>query len=252
MLETGAATPDESTTPVRFVGVSIWPTLPVAAALPFVTPTIFGVVMVGDAWAAYVDAAVAEVRYGESSVVKPAPLTVPLAASVVNEPELPLIGALDIVPPEMVGDEIVGLVPNTAGPLPVSSEITLASCTDVVGANCASVAVVSAPLVTHVKPVPDVDWSTLFAVLQLGTLTAVGVAVEPLKFASTELVAIAASVEFPHVAALDGPVETTTCPAVDPAVLNVEIGVNVVAKTANDSNNPKAPAKAFFKNSPLI
>jgi len=72
-----------------------------------------------------------------------------LAASVVNEPVLPLIGALVIVPPEIVGVfsvalPIVGDVPNTATPLPVSSDSTPANCADVVAANCARVPVVVA------------------------------------------------------------------------------------------------------------
>jgi hypothetical protein len=49
-------------------------------------------VKVGLAIGAYVDAAVAEVRYGDRRDVNPAPLTVPLADSVVNDPVLPLIG----------------------------------------------------------------------------------------------------------------------------------------------------------------
>lgn len=80
-------------------------------------------------------------------MLKPVPLTVLLAASVVNEPVLPLIGALLIVPPEIVGVLIVGDVPNTAEPLPVSSDSTPANCADVVAANCASVPVVVAEFV---------------------------------------------------------------------------------------------------------
>ena len=55
----------------------------------------------------------------------------------------------------------VGLVANTRAPEPVSSEITPASCADVVAANCASVAAVVAipviapddPLTVVTKPV---------------------------------------------------------------------------------------------------
>lgn len=49
--------------------------------------------------------------------------------------------------PVIVAPLIAGLVPNTAAPLPVSSESTPASCDDVVAANCASVPVVVAVLV---------------------------------------------------------------------------------------------------------
>lgn len=87
-------------------------------------------------------------------VLKPAPLTALLAASVVNEPVLPLIGALVTVPPEMVGALSVGDVPNTADPLPVSSDSTPASCAEVVDANCASVPFVNAKEVPHDRPVP--------------------------------------------------------------------------------------------------
>ncbi|MDP9651690.1 hypothetical protein [Paraburkholderia caledonica] len=132
----------------------------------------------------------ASVAYGDSSVVKPAPLTVLLAASVVNEPVLPLIGALLIVPPEIVGVLIVGDVPKTAEPLPVSSEMTPASCAEVVEANCARVPLVSANDVPHVQPDPPVLYcSALLDAEQLGIANAVGDALVPVTFASTVLAA---------------------------------------------------------------
>lgn len=54
----------------------------------------------------------------------------PVADSVVNAPVLGVVAPTDallIVPPEIVGDEIVGDVPNTSAPLPVSSETMPAS-----------------------------------------------------------------------------------------------------------------------------
>lgn len=62
----------------------------------------------------------------------------PVAVIVVKRPVLAVvapIGVLLMLPPVIVGDVIVGLVPNTSAPLPVSSETTLASCADVVAAN---------------------------------------------------------------------------------------------------------------------
>lgn len=55
--------------------------------------------------------------------VNPAPLTVLLAARVVNDPVLPLTGAFVIVPPEIVGVLIAGEPDNTTAPDPVDEVV---------------------------------------------------------------------------------------------------------------------------------
>jgi hypothetical protein len=71
---------------------------------------------------------------------------VPVA--VTNSPTLPAAALLFVDVPTIFGVVIVGDVPKTNAPLPVSSEITPASCADVVEANCASVPEVEAAPVT--------------------------------------------------------------------------------------------------------
>jgi hypothetical protein len=153
----------------------------------------------------------------------------PLAFTVVNAPAAPLIGEFviavpDIVPPanagvEMTGLLSVGLVPNTSAPLPVSSEITPASCAEVVAANCASVPVVAAMDVMQKNPVPGFHRNALFAPPQLGMENAVGLAVDPVTLAMTVFAATGANplaVTFAHAGGVLAPVETIACPAVEP------------------------------------
>jgi hypothetical protein len=58
----------------------------------------------------------------------------------------------------ILGVVIVGEVPNTSDPVPVSSEITPASSEDVVAANCDNLPVVKATLV--IAPVPPLTDET--------------------------------------------------------------------------------------------
>lgn len=65
-------------------------------------------------------------------------VTCPEASKVVNAPVVLVVAptvVLFIEPPEITGDEIVGVVLNTKLPVPVSSEMTPANCAEVVAAN---------------------------------------------------------------------------------------------------------------------
>jgi hypothetical protein len=185
-------------TPVP-VAVTCSPTLP-AAGLSFVTVPLMPMVEVGD------------IR--------------PLAPIVVNEPaRLPPVTAeftiavvatcVVFVVPVAVGavgvPVIAGDAENTRTPVPVSSEITPASCAEVVAANCERFPLVSAYVVPHENPVALVYLSALLTVLQLGKATAVGEADEAVTFATTVFAACATrlpAVTVPHVGAVLEPVET--------------------------------------------
>jgi hypothetical protein len=104
----------------RFVGIGNSPILP-ACVLSFVAVPLMPTVLDGE--------------------------TRPVAESVVNAPVLGVVAPTDVllmVPPEIVGVPIVGDVPKTRTPEPVSSLMTPASCVLVVAANCANVPVVVA------------------------------------------------------------------------------------------------------------
>lgn len=138
--------------------------------------------------------------------------------------------------PDSVGEAIAGDVPNTAAPLPVSSDSTPSNCADVVVANCDRLPVVSAKVVPHDRPVPLVYFSALFAVLQLGTALASGEALEPAKLPITVLAPAGArlpATTVDHAGAVLGPVETMACPAMEPDGFSSWTGV-VVAPIASD------------------
>ncbi|KVF38044.1 hypothetical protein WJ09_03115 [Burkholderia vietnamiensis] len=130
----------------------------------------------------------------------------PLPISVIFEPFTPVSVRLTrCVDPLPVTWRAVPVVPvmftlpvsdgeaaNTSEPVPVSSETMLASCDDVVDANWFRPLDVSAIELAHAKPVPDVQRSALLAPLQLGIANAVGLAVEPVTFATTVLAACVA------------------------------------------------------------
>lgn len=100
----------------------------------------------------------------------------------VNE-RAPLYECAPATVPDSVGDAIVGEVPNTTAPEPVSSDSTPSSCADVVLANCARLPLVSANVVPHDSPVPLAYFRALLAVLQLGIAFAIGAALVPVKLA---------------------------------------------------------------------
>jgi hypothetical protein len=57
---------------------------------------------------------------------------------VATSPTLPAFALAPFVIPTMLGWRMVGLVPKTTKPVPVSSEMTPANCADVVAENCES------------------------------------------------------------------------------------------------------------------
>ncbi|MFC4518618.1 hypothetical protein [Cupriavidus pinatubonensis] len=129
----------------------------------------------------------------------------------------------DNVAPAMVGVVSDGDVPNTARPLPVSSDSTPSNWAEVVAANCERFALVSAKVVPHDRPVPLVHFNALLAVLQLGAACATGAAVLPVGLANTVLAAWVArpvSGTACHVGDELGPLETMACPAVEPVGLS--------------------------------
>ncbi|WP_175906297.1 hypothetical protein [Burkholderia seminalis] len=87
-----------------------------------------------------------------------------------------------------------------------------------------------AKLVWHVNPVPLVQFSALPVALQLGIENAVGLALDPVAFASTVFAASAAiplTPTPPHAGALDTPVETMAWPTLEPAEFNSWTGTVV-------------------------
>lgn len=143
----------------------------------------------------------------------PVPLTAPLALSAVNAP-LP-----GVVPPIAPGDA------NVAPP------------------SCAAF---TAEL--QVKPVFDVHVSALALVEQLGTATAVGLALDAVALAITLFAAMAA-IPFtptpPHAGAEEPPDDTIAWPLVEPAGLNNWIGT-VVAPNAADAKSAAIDKYRFF------
>lgn len=197
MLVTLAAAPlvREMADPLATDDVTNSPTLPAFALLFVVVPTIpavcDGVIAPVAVSAAVVTVPVnvgdARGAYGDSSVVKPAPLTVLLADSVVNAP--------------------VDAVVEPIGPG---------------AANVAAPRVAALMLALQVKPVPLVHVRALADVLQLGIANAVGLADDPVTFATTVFAACAASevaLTFAQPGAVLAPVETIACPLVEPAGL---------------------------------
>ncbi|OQD14597.1 hypothetical protein UE98_31720 [Burkholderia cenocepacia] len=82
---------------------------------------------------------------------------------------------------------------------------------------------------------PLVQRNALFAPLQLGIANAVGAAADAVGFATTVFAAIddrPASDTVAHAGADDGPVDTTACPAVDPAGFSSCTGYSVAADAA--------------------
>ena len=153
----------------------------------------------------------------------------------------------DKVAPAMVGVVSDGDVPNTAAPVPVSSDSTPSNCAEVVEANCDRLLLVSANVVPQEKPVPLVYFSALFAVLQLGSATAVGAAVDPVVLAIAVFAPTGASepaTTLPHAGAVLAPVETMAWPDVDPAGLSSWTGV-VVAAEATAQNSAAASARTL-------
>ncbi|AQW29132.1 hypothetical protein B0B51_03285 [blood disease bacterium A2-HR MARDI] len=146
--------------------------------------------------------------------MKPAPLTVLVALSVVNAP-------------------LPGVV------LPIAP-------------GAANVALPSVPALTAVlqlKPLALVQFSALALVLQLGTATAAGAAFEPVAFPSTELAAIGDNdpvLILPHAGAVLGPVDMMACPDVEPAGFSSWIGALVCALQIVESAN-SARIRSFFK-----
>jgi hypothetical protein len=172
-----------------------------------------------------------------------------LAVPVMYSPTLPAVALLLVETPTILGVVIVGLMPNTAAPLPVSSDRTPASCAEVVAANCASVPLVSAYAVPHENPDALVYFRALFAVLQLGSATAVGDADAAVTFATTVLAACAASavaVTFPHAGGVLVPVETTACPAVELDGFSSCTELSVAANTVDESASSAAQRIRFM------
>ncbi|AOJ50287.1 hypothetical protein A8H32_11735 [Burkholderia thailandensis] len=129
-----------------------------------------------------------------------------------------------------------------------------ASCADVVDANWFRPLDVSAIELAHVKPVPAVQRSALFVPLQLGIATAVGLAVAPVAFASTEFAPIGDRLPapiLPHAGAVLGPVDTMAWPEVDPAGLSSWIGASV-APNARDESASSADTRIRFMVSLLV
>ncbi|HEP6287571.1 TPA: hypothetical protein VDA67_006054 [Burkholderia vietnamiensis] len=121
-----------------------------------------------------------DARYAEN----PAPLTVLDADNVVKAPVLAVV--------EPIGPGAANVVPPSVAAL---------------------------MLVLHVNPVLVVYVNALEPVLQLGIATAVGDALDAVTLATTVFAAWATSpdaVTFDQCGALDAPVDTIACPAVDP------------------------------------
>jgi hypothetical protein len=175
----------------------------------------------------------------------------PVACSVVNLPVLGVVApteALLTVPPLMVAVLIVGDVPNTIAPLPVSSDSTPANCAEVVAANCDRLPEVNANVVPQDSPLPLVHFSALFAALQLGTACATGMAVLPVGLASKVLAAWVASPlsgTACHVGATPDPLETTVWPAVEPAGFRSCTGASVAENAAVQMSAARAPRIRF-------
>lgn len=124
---------------------------------------------------------------------------------------------------EMDGAVNVGDVPNTSGPVPVSSDTTPRNCVDVVLANCDKSPVVTARLDPQIHPEFVAHSSALFVPLQLGKANAEGAEVPPVALPSTEFAATGASdveLTLPQFGVAPGPPEIMACPAADPAGLN--------------------------------
>jgi hypothetical protein len=107
-------------------------------------------------------------------------------------------------------------------------------------------------VVLHVKPVPLVYCRMLDEVLQLGIAKAVGLALDPVAFASTVFAAIAAiplTPTPPHAGALLAPVETIACPELEPVGFRSWTGTRVAPK-ATDAKSAMNRAKTRFMDIP--
>jgi hypothetical protein len=105
--------------------------------------------------------------------------------------------------------------------------------------------------VPQLNPLPLVYFSALFVVLQLGSATAVGLALDPVAFATTVFAACAPrplSVTPPHAGGVEGPVETMACPAVEPAGFRSCTGLSVAAiAPAAASENASEAIRRFME-----
>lgn len=165
----------------------------------------------------------------------------PVAEIVVNAPELAEVAPTEvllIVPPPMVAD---GVLIDENAPLLVETEPIGPGAENVAPPSVTALIVALQP-----KPEPAVYTSADDAPTQFETETAVGVAVDPVELPSSVLAPIGANVDDPHVGALDGPVETIDCPAVDPAGCNSWMGLSVVAAAENDRSAAVMPARIRF------
>lgn len=110
-----------------------------------------------------------------------------------------------------------------------------------------------ASVVLHVKPVPLTQLSAFAPPLQLGIENAVGLALDPVAFASTVFAAMAA-IPFmpmpPHAGAVPDPVETMACPLDEPDGLRSVIGLSVVPNAMLDTSASDAPRS--FKDFPIF
>jgi hypothetical protein len=101
----------------------------------------------------------------------------------------------------------------------------------------------------QVKPVLVVQLSALADVLQLGIAKAVGLADDAVALASTVFAACAARdapETAPHAGALDAPVDTIACPAVEPAGLSSWIGLSVAPNAIEESASSAIERSRFI------